>query len=84
MSNASPVQPQLLSRINEADQFYSTVIPQELTKDAKNIMRQALGGMLWNKQYYHYDVARWLRGDPVPRPHSQEGHAAGKGAPGGG
>ena len=30
-------------------------------------MRQAFGGMLWSKQFYHYDVDRWLRGDPASR-----------------
>jgi hypothetical protein len=31
-------------------------------------MRQALAGMLWSKQFYHYDVDRWLDGDPASRP----------------
>ena len=53
----------------EADEFYRTVIPDEIENDQKNIMRQALGGLLWSKQFYHYDVSRWLKGDPAnPEP----------------
>jgi hypothetical protein len=51
-------------RIREADEFYATVIPSGLSADAKAVMRQALGGMLWSKQFYHYYVRRWLEGDP--------------------
>jgi hypothetical protein len=57
-------------RIQEADDFYQTVIPASLSPDAKNVMRQALGGMMWSKQFYHYVVRDWLHGDPVgPKPH---------------
>jgi Mannosylglycerate hydrolase MGH1-like glycoside hydrolase domain len=52
-------------RQHEADVFYSSVIHQDLSDDAKNAMRQAFGGLLWTKQFYHYDVNRWLKGDPV-------------------
>ena len=56
------------SRRTEADEFYRTVIPDVAT-DEKTIMRQALGGLLWSKQFYHYDVTRWLKGDPAgPEP----------------
>jgi hypothetical protein len=48
------------ARREEADAFYATVIPKSLTADAANVMRQALAGMLWTKQFYHYDVDRWL------------------------
>ncbi|HWP57039.1 MAG TPA: hypothetical protein VNL14_04015 [Candidatus Acidoferrales bacterium] len=51
-------------RREEADEFYRTVIPPGLSEDARNVMRQAFGGMLWSKQFYAYDVSRWLRGDP--------------------
>jgi hypothetical protein len=44
----------------EADEFYKTVIPAALTADQANVMRQALAGMLWSKQFYHYDVDKWL------------------------
>src|SRR5436309_1281932 len=48
------------ARRQEADEFYATVIPSSLKGDAANVMRQALAGMLWSKQYYYYDVDRWL------------------------
>src|SRR5437773_818649 len=51
-------------RIREADEFYAGIIPEDRSDDARNVMRQALAGMLWSKQYYHYEVAPWLDGDP--------------------
>lgn len=51
-------------RIREADEFYQTVIPAELSDDATLVMRQSFAGMLWSKQFYHYVVERWLEGDP--------------------
>ena len=48
------------SRIQEADDFYSTVIPKKLDPDTVNLMRQALAGTLWSKQFYYFDVNRWL------------------------
>jgi hypothetical protein len=51
--------------LREADDFYAGVIPAKLGDDARNVMRQALAGMLWSKQWYHYDVNRWLDGDPT-------------------
>jgi len=55
-------------RISEADEFYATIIPQDLSPDAKNVMRQSFGGMLWSKQFYHYVVKQWLDGDPGSPP----------------
>jgi hypothetical protein len=56
-------------RIVEADEFYAKIIPQNLSPDARNVQRQALAGMLWSKQFYHYDVRVWLEGDPgLPPP----------------
>ena len=54
-----------VERQREADEFYATVIPERLGEDAHRVMRQALAGMLWSKQWYHYDVRRWLEGDPA-------------------
>ncbi|HEY7465473.1 MAG TPA: glucosidase, partial [Dehalococcoidia bacterium] len=48
------------ARRQEADEFYATVIPSSLNADAANVMRQALAGMLWSKQFYYYDVDTWL------------------------
>jgi hypothetical protein len=55
-------------RAAEADEFYAGVIPARLSADAANVMRQALAGLLWSKQFYHYDVRLWLRGDPAQPP----------------
>ena len=55
-------------RIREADQFYATVIPASLSADARRVMRQAFAGLLWSKQFFHYDVRRWLEGDPTGPP----------------
>ena len=56
-------------RQREADEFYATVIPEDLSTDARNVMRQGFAGMLWSKQFYHYVVKDWLQGDPDnPRP----------------
>ena len=51
-------------RQREADEFYATLIPAELSADAQNVMRQGFAGMLWSKQFYHYVVKDWLQGDP--------------------
>jgi len=51
-------------RQREADEFYATVIPHDLSTDAQNVMRQGFAGMLWSKQFYHYIVRDWLQGDP--------------------
>ena len=50
----------LKARREEADEFYVTVIPRSLDADQANVMRQALAGMLWSKQFYLYDVDKWL------------------------
>ena len=50
----------LAARRAEADEFYGEVIPRSLNEDQANVMRQALAGMMWSKQYYYFDVNRWL------------------------
>ncbi len=53
----------------EADEFYAEIIPNKLSADAQTVMRQAFAGMLWSKQFYHYDVNQWLDGDSnQPKP----------------
>ena len=47
-------------RKKEADDFYAAILPVDIPDDLKNIQRKALAGLLWSKQYYHYDVERWL------------------------
>ena len=47
-------------------EFYEAISPVNCTPGQKNIQRQAFAGLLWNKQYYHYDVERWLNtGDEI-------------------
>jgi hypothetical protein len=48
------------ARHKEADEFYDSIIPRSCNADQANVMRQALAGMLWSKQFYHYDVDKWL------------------------
>jgi hypothetical protein len=48
------------ARRQEADEFYGSVIPPSLNADAANVMRQALAGMMWSKQFYYFDINRWL------------------------
>jgi hypothetical protein len=48
------------ARRREANEFYSTIIPSSLSEDAANVMRQAMAGMLWSKQFYYYDLDKWL------------------------
>jgi hypothetical protein len=49
------------SRRTEADDFYRSIIPQRVSDDEARVMRQALAGMLWSKQYFGFDVDKWLR-----------------------
>jgi hypothetical protein len=59
----------LTRRRQEADEFYASVIPAGVNDDARNVMRQAFGGLLWSKQFYHYVVKDWITGDPAgPEP----------------
>ena len=51
-------------RIREADQFYAAIQRPDLSDDERRIHRQSLAGLLWSKQFYHYSVELWLRGDP--------------------
>jgi hypothetical protein len=59
-------------RKDEADDFYRTVIPDDLCADAQNVMRQGFAGMLWSKQFYHYVIKNWLEGDPGHPPPAAE------------
>jgi hypothetical protein len=66
-------------RAREADAFYTALAPAA-TADEALVMRQAFAGMLWSKQFYNYDVERWLEGDPdqpPPPPSRRRGRNAG-------
>ena len=59
-------------RQSEADGFYRDLLPEASDED-RRILRQASAGMIWSKQFFHYDVARWLDGDQFPPPDSRKG-----------
>ncbi len=61
------------ARKREADEFYEALNPKhsaaENNEELRQIQRQACAGMIWSKQFYYYNVRRWLRGDPaMPQP----------------
>ena len=58
----------IAARESEADEFYAELTPATASADEALVMRQAFAGMLWSKQLYYYDVARWLDGDPTQPP----------------
>ena len=60
------------TRKADADEFYETVAPAGASDDLKLIQRQALAGLLWSKQFYKYDILKWLQGDSAqPKPPQQ-------------
>jgi hypothetical protein len=75
-------------RLHEADEFYRSVTPSSISPDAANVMRQAIAGMLWSKQFFFFDGNNWLdehNSNPLhfgyqnsPElgmvPHAQRGH----------
>jgi hypothetical protein len=52
----------------EADEFYKDIVEHDLSDDAANVLRQSFGGLLWTKQFYHFEVKQWLDGDPAGPP----------------
>jgi hypothetical protein len=48
-------------RLADANEFYNRITPPSLSEDERRIHRQALAGMLWSKQFYHFDVDTWLK-----------------------
>jgi hypothetical protein len=66
-------------RKKEADEFWDAVMPEGLDEDQRRVFRQGAAGLLWSKQFYHYDIERWLRGDPknpAPPPERRNGKNA--------
>ncbi|HZZ30251.1 MAG TPA: glucosidase [Pirellulales bacterium] len=60
---------------SEADEFYGRLQHNLEDPDARAVQRQALAGLVWSQQFYHYDVARWLRGDELqPTPPAERRH----------
>src|SRR5207248_8710274 len=58
----------MAARRAEADEFYRALTPAEASEEDAMVLRQAMAGKLWGKQFFHYDVARWLDGDPAGPP----------------
>jgi len=60
------------ARRREADEFYNTITPPGVSRDAANLVRQSYAGMLWGKQYFYLDANKWLEehgADPLrPNP----------------
>ena len=61
-------------RIEEADDFYAKILPNKLPEEYDMVGRQAYAGLLWSKQFYHYIVEAWLRGDPTQPPPKERWH----------
>ncbi len=65
----------LAQRVAEADAYYDALQAGIADTDARRIQRQALAGLIWSKQFYFFDVPRWLEGDPgMPAPPSERRH----------
>ncbi|MGD8167890.1 MGH1-like glycoside hydrolase domain-containing protein [Herbiconiux sp. P16] len=58
----------LATREAEADDFYAEIIPAATAPEESRVARQAFAGLLWSKQFFHFDVRRWLEGDPTAPP----------------
>ncbi|HEV3252584.1 MAG TPA: glucosidase, partial [Puia sp.] len=55
-------------RMEDANSFYDEIQKGIKTEDEKLVQRQAFAGMLWSKQFYYYNIAEWLKGDPAQPP----------------
>src|SRR6185295_1519566 len=65
----------LAARRSEADAFYAARIPAGAGGEETRVVRQALAGLLWSRQFYHYVVRDWLQGDPAqPTPPAERLH----------
>ncbi len=63
------------ARIRETDEYYAQLQAGIDSVDARRVQRQAFAGMIWSKQYFHYDVPRWIKGDPQqPAPPAKRRH----------
>jgi hypothetical protein len=59
----------MADRESEADTFYAGITPTGATAEEARVLRQAAAGMLWSKQFFHFDVEQWVNGDPAqPEP----------------
>ena len=53
------------ARKGEADEFFAELATETMTDDEQLVVRQAIAGLMWGKQFFHYDVERWLNSDPT-------------------
>ncbi|HUA02090.1 MAG TPA: hypothetical protein VMB02_17260 [Candidatus Aquilonibacter sp.] len=60
-----PFEAVFTQRLKEADEFFGARAHEGMSDDAKHVQRQAFAGLLWSRQSYHYEVRRWLAGDPT-------------------
>src|SRR5262249_13702265 len=67
-SLGKPFEDAFAARIAEADEFYAQAAASGSNDDGMRVQRQAFAGLLWSKQFYHYDVKAWLEGDPTQPP----------------
>jgi len=58
----------MTARRAEADDFYSGFGGAHMTVEERHVQRQAFAGLIWTKQFYHYEIAEWLDGDPAYPP----------------
>jgi hypothetical protein len=58
----------LAARRREADEFFAELIPAGVPAGEEAVARQGIAGLMWGKQFYHFDVERWLTGDPGSAP----------------
>ncbi|KAF9371064.1 hypothetical protein CPC16_003307, partial [Podila verticillata] len=58
----------LEQRFNECNDFYNSLALKNLSPDLAGVQRQAFAGMLWSKQWYHFDQRSWRKGDPIGMP----------------
>jgi hypothetical protein len=58
----------LARRKAEADAYFAALVPPKATEEEAMVVRQAVAGLMWGKQFFHFDVARWLEGDPAAEP----------------
>ncbi|MEO8360877.1 MAG: glucosidase [Vicinamibacteria bacterium] len=59
------VEETLRTRAAEADRFYEVTLPQKATSDERTVLRQGYASLLFSKQFYNFNVAEWLKGDPA-------------------
>jgi hypothetical protein len=57
------------TRLKEADEFFASLAPEDMSAEQRSVVRQGYAGLLWSKQFFHYIIKDWLEGDPAqPRP----------------